>query len=347
MPGLRFSQLVDQFVRTLEQQGATVLVEDDMQQRPARIRVVTSKRKTDCLLYLWTVTPGGGQGGERPEGERRIQITSVSTNGFPLMPGVRTLIGGFNEETGAWAFWDARFHGRFSPRSPSLQVRIETLEKAFHNGIETQIRPVKKDDTQEVVAAVSSESLLWFVEHGEALHNVGDDAAEVADLIDGTPEDEKAFVEEASTQVEAVRRVELIETLRRFRDSRFRPKVLLAYRYQCAVCGTALKLVEAAHIVPVSDSRSSDDVTNGMALCRLHHGAYDNGLLGIQSNYRIVLNPAAIKRLEEANLIEGIETFKQNLPSTIRLPSSLEVQPAPANLRLGLEVRQFPSSLIT
>lgn len=344
---MRFSRLVEQFVQTLEQQGATVLISGDAARRPAKLRVITSEKQIDCLLFLWTITPGGGKGGERPEGERRIQITNANTDGgFPLLPGTRSIIGGYHEETGAWAFWDARFHGKFSPRSPSLQVRVETLENAFHRGIETQIRPVKKDDTQEVVAAASPDSLLWFVEHGEALHNVGDDAPEVAALVDGTPEEEQAFVEEANNQEETVRRVELVETLRRYRDARFRPKVLQAYSYRCAVCGTALKLVEAAHIVPVSDARSNDDVTNGMALCRLHHGAYDNGLLGVQSNLSVVLNPEAIKRLDESQLKHGLEVFHQALPKTIRIPGSLEVRPLPANLKLGLEVRQFPSNLI-
>lgn len=343
---MRFSQLAEQFVQTLEKQGATVLVQGDMNARPARFRVITSDRKVDCLLYLWTITPGGGPGGERPAHERRIQITNPNTDGgFPLLPGTRTLIGGFNEETGAWAFWDARFHSRFSPRSPSLQVHLQTLERAAHRGIDTQSRPVR-DGNQEVVAAISEDSLLWFVEHGETLHNVGDDAPEVADLVNATPEEEDEFVESSSTGVEVARRVELVATLRRYRDARFRPVVLQAYRYRCAVCGTALKLVEAAHIVPVSDPRSNDDVTNGIALCRLHHGAYDNGLMGIQSNYSIVLNPEAIRRLDDANLKDGLDVFQQVLPGSIRLPASLEVQPRPDNLRIGLAVRLFPNALI-
>ena len=343
---MRFPQLAKMFIQTLEQQGATVLIEGQLNARPAKFRVITSDTKTDCLLFLWTITPGGGPGGERPANERRIQITNANTaGGFPLLPGNRTLIGGYSEETGAWSFWDARFHSKFSPRSPSLQVRVETLENGFHQGLDTQTRPVKGGG-QEVVAAVSPASLLWFVEHGEALHNVGDDAPEVSDLIDATPEEERDFVDSSSTQVEASRRVELVETLRRFRDARFRPKVLQAYRYRCAVCGTALKLVEAAHIVPVADARSSDDVTNGMALCRLHHGAYDNGLLGIQSSYKIVLNPVAIQRLREAKLKDGLTVFRENLPEAINPPSALEVRPHPENLKIGLTLRQFPADLI-
>jgi len=342
---MRFSQLANLFILTLEQQGATVLVQGGVKDRPARFRVITSNGKTDCLVFLWTITPGGGKGGERPAHERRIQVTNPGTDGFPLLPGTRTLIGGFSEETGVWAFWDARMHSQFSPRSPSLQVHLDTLEKGHHSGLATQVRPVKSGG-QEVVAAISPDSLLWFIEHGEALHNVGEDASEVSDFVDAKPEDERSFIDSSTTQAEAVRRVELIETLRRHRDARFRPTVLQAYRFRCAVCGTALKLVDAAHIVPVSDARSNDDVTNGIALCRLHHGAYDNGLLGIQSKYSIVLNHEAIKRLDEVNLSSGIRVFSEALPPVITLPSSIEVRPKPENLHIGLEVRQFPPNLI-
>ena len=134
--------------------------------------------------------------------------------------------------------------------------------------------------------------------------------------------------------------------MRAFRDARFRPLVLQAYRNRCAVCGTALKLVDAAHIVPVSDPRGDDVVNNGLALCRLHHGAYDTGLLGVQSNYQIVLNTAVADRLRQVQLDGGLNVFRAALPQRIRLPNVSEVRPDPRKLRIGLEVRQFPAILV-
>jgi len=345
MPGIRFDQLVDRFAQTLERLGAGVLILDAMAQRPARIRVTTSDGATECLLFLWTITPGGGRGGERPAHERRIQITGVAPVGFPLLPGSRTIIGGFSEETGVWGFWDPRRHSRFSPRSPSLQVHSETLENAGSQGLATQMRPVQGGG-REVVAAVAPDSLLWYVQQGEPLHNVDDDANQVAQMIDASPEEQRAFIDESQTSDQAARRVELIETLRRHRDARFRPAVLQAYRFRCAVCDTALKLVDAAHIIPVSHPLGTDEVTNGVALCRLHHGAYDNGLLGIQSTYRIILNPDAINRLERADLNAGLAVFRKALPAQITPPRVPEVRPDPNHLRIGLEVRQFPQTLV-
>jgi putative restriction endonuclease len=348
VPGALFKHHVDRLIRTLERQGATILVHGGVERRPAHITIRTADGNTDCMLYLWSVTHGGNN---RPAHERRIQITGVGESNFPLQPGTRTIIGGFNEESGAWAFWDARHHSRFSTNSPSFQINIATLEDAGVQGLAAQLRPVHGPDGREVVgyevaAAIAPDSLFWYLQHGESLHNVDEEAEEVSDLVDANPEEERRFIDESETPDQANRRIELIETLRRHREASFRPAVLQAYQYRCAICGTALKLVDAAHIVPVLHPQSTDDVTNGIALCRLHHAAYDNGLLGIQSNYALTLNPIAVDRINRAHLNNGLEVFRDNLPERIELPSVNEVRPSPQNLRLGLEARQFPSDMI-
>jgi len=130
-----------------------------MQRRPASIQVVSGDTSIDCLLFLWTITPGGGPGGERPSNERRIQITGMpGSEGFPLQPGVRTIVGGFHEETGTWAFWDSRRHSRFSQRSPSLQISAEALAQAEHDGIATHERPATSG--REVVVAVRPDAAV-------------------------------------------------------------------------------------------------------------------------------------------------------------------------------------------
>lgn len=129
-------------------------------------------------------------------------------------------------------------------------------------------------------------------------------------------------------------------------DPNLRPAVLHAYRYKCAVCNCDLKLVDAAHIVPVTHPSSRDDVTNGLALCRLHHGAFDNALLGVQSSYKIVINPNMVSRLHAIDLDTGLEVFQSRLPGTIRVPASIEARPNPEYLRIGLEARRWPELLI-
>lgn len=75
-------------------------------------------------------------------------------------------------------------------------------------------------------------------------------------------------------------------TRARKRDSSFRHAVLHAYEYKCAVCEFDLRLedeplgLEAAHIKWHSYG-GPDKVPNGLALCRIHHKALDQGALGL------------------------------------------------------------------
>ena len=342
MPGIRFTRLVDDFVDNIERQGATVFRTDESDRRPARLRVITSSSSTDCLVFLWTITPGGGGPGVRPANERRIQMTNIS--GMPLQPGVRTLLGGWSEEHGAYAFWDARRHTQFSRRSPSLQVDATTLENASAIGIASQLRPTQHGE--EVVISCAPSSLLWYVENGQPLHNSESDAVAVSDLATASVDEEREFIDSSTDEITSARRYDLVETMRAYRDAQFRPAVLQAFAYKCAVCSCDLKLVDAAHIVPVSDPRSTDNVTNGIALCRLHHGAYDNALLGVQSDYKIVVNPDMSSRLHAIRLDTALESFTDALPESIRVPATREARPSPANLRLGLQIRHWPETLI-
>jgi putative restriction endonuclease len=226
-----------------------------------------------------------------------------------------------------------------------LQVGLNTLETAESVGLATQLRPTVEGE--EVVVAVAPGSLLWYIENGLQLHNSEADATGVVDLIEATPEVEREFLDSAETEIQSARRYDLVETMRAYRDAKFRPAVLQAYSYRCAVCRCDLKLVDAAHIVPISHPSSTNEVTNGLALCRLHHGAFDNALLGIQSSFRVVVNPSAVRRLHEIGLDTAIDQFRQQLPKSIHVPASIEARPAPEYLRLGMALRGFPGDLIS
>lgn len=76
------------------------------------------------------------------------------------------------------------------------------------------------------------------------------------------------------------------------RDARFRRQVMSAYEYRCAVTGLeigtlpegrATRLLDAAHIRPVSD-RGPDSVTNGIALTPTVHRLFDEGLITARWN---------------------------------------------------------------
>lgn len=76
------------------------------------------------------------------------------------------------------------------------------------------------------------------------------------------------------------------------RDPRFREIVLRAYHSRCAICGYDLRLdgslvgLEAAHI-RWKQYGGPCEVNNGLALCSLHHSAFDMGAIGIDGHMTI------------------------------------------------------------
>jgi len=84
------------------------------------------------------------------------------------------------------------------------------------------------------------------------------------------------------------------------RDWKFKTKVMDLYDYTC--CFSKLKveptfaLIEAAHIKPHA-TFGNNTITNGIPLCVYLHRAFDNGLISISDDYKI--------------LVKGKETFKE------------------------------------
>jgi putative restriction endonuclease len=77
------------------------------------------------------------------------------------------------------------------------------------------------------------------------------------------------------------------------RDQGFRRIVVTTYDHRCALCGVRIvtpeghTVVDAAHIVPWSKSRN-DDIRNGMALCKLCHWAFDEGMMGVSDDFNVI-----------------------------------------------------------
>lgn len=92
------------------------------------------------------------------------------------------------------------------------------------------------------------------------------------------------------------KRMKLITTESNIRNRGFRFAVIEAYDYKCAFCGMKISSpdlkgweVEAAHIVP-HRVKGRDDMWNGLALCRLHHWAFDVGWFTILDDYSVKLS---------------------------------------------------------
>ncbi|MBI2994399.1 MAG: HNH endonuclease [Gammaproteobacteria bacterium] len=79
-------------------------------------------------------------------------------------------------------------------------------------------------------------------------------------------------------EADAARRSYVTAAVRvRLHQRAFRERVLEAYRRQCAFCRLRHEeLLDAAHIVPDTEPRGEPVVRNGLALCTLHHAAFQS-----------------------------------------------------------------------
>src|SRR5439155_19064943 len=74
----------------------------------------------------------------------------------------------------------------------------------------------------------------------------------------------------------------------RIHQARFRGRVVPAYREQCAICRLKeVRLLDAAHIVGDVEDEGEPLVSNGLALCSIHHRAFDHDLVGISPDYEV------------------------------------------------------------
>lgn len=95
----------------------------------------------------------------------------------------------------------------------------------------------------------------------------------------------------------------------RMHQARFRQAVLRAYRNCCSVCQLKRgELVEAAHII--GDSEGGEPViSNGLALCKLHHAAFDRHILGITPDLRIAIRADVLHEIDGPMLVHGLQGF--------------------------------------
>ena len=167
------------------------------------------------------------------------------------------------------------------------------------------------------------------------------------------PESEKYFLPTKSFEIQKVvkklheakrpidynpfyKKKKIIEVERKttLRARGFRHAVIEAYDYRCAVCGLKIYSpntlsweVEAAHIVP-HGVNGKDDIWNGLALCHLHHWAFDVGWFTLLDNYIVQISSLVDFLPMGFGKVGNYEIFKPMCNDTkISLPKREEIYP--------------------
>lgn len=331
MAGLSKAELFEIVVDAVGDSGWNVLYIAPSSTHPFRLQIYRGDEAYHLRIYIWTLTHGGGSA--RPADEYRIQITGVDK--IQIFPGERTLLLGWWESEGVFAGFDARKHAGPLGRSPSIQIRRPCLEQAQTAGFS----PCDKGN-QEIAIAFRPDFFAEYVRQLESLHDFGQ-SPEALDVLSELPQ--HPVINDASiANLDMNRRRTVVSVSRRLRNNDFRKRVLSAYVQRCAVCGVQLKLIDAAHIVPVNHDQSTDETRNGLALCALHHRAYDQALLTVSESYAVVFNDAQAEELDRLGFGGGIRSFRENLRSEILVPKAVSERPHVEYIRLANRIRGWP-----
>lgn len=104
----------------------------------------------------------------------------------------------------------------------------------------------------------------------------------------------------------------------------FRQRVLVAYANQCSICRLRhAPLLDAAHVL--ADAEGGEPVvTNGIAMCKIHHAAYDVDIFGISPDYKVGVRPDVLEEIDGPTLRYTLQAIDG---SPIQLPAKHSARP--------------------
>lgn len=158
---------------------------------------------------------------------------------------------------------------------------------------------------------------------------VGDDLSALAfkvavDDAKGVDDAERGLPTEAQG-IEARRRYVTAVVRRRLHQEAFRSRVLRAYQQRCALCNLRhAELLDAAHIVGDAEEGGEPVVPNGIALCKIHHAAFDRFFIGIDPDLRVAVREDLLREVDGPMLRHGLQELHG---ARMRRPRSNADQP--------------------
>ncbi len=121
----------------------------------------------------------------------------------------------------------------------------------------------------------------------------------------------------------------------RLHQRSFRERVLEAYREQCAMCRLRhSELLDAAHIIPDGEPGGDPVVSNGVALCKLHHAAFDGFFVGIRPDLVIEIRRDLLNEEDGPMLTHALQGLHG---SKIWVPRSPDLRPSGVRLEARYE----------
>jgi len=154
-------------------------------------------------------------------------------------------------------------------------------------------------------------------------------------LIEAYTRDESSEFVAGESADDSRRRYITTVVLQRLHQRGFRERVLQAYNRQCSLCHLRhIELLDAAHIIPDGEPGGDPVIENGLALCKLHHAAFDSFFLAVRPDYTVEIHRSILEEHDGPMLLHGLQGLHG---ARILLPHSTSRWPSQERLKLRYE----------
>lgn len=278
-----------------------------------------------AIICLWNL-----RGRTNEAGVSELCADTDGSLPFKLSSG-KTLLLGYDSHTQNFVGWDAAHNLRTSASAnPILKVPGEIFSNVYPDGL--AFCSCGKD---EVVVVFQPDALINYICNLDHFHGAVSESEQNALVYMS-----RASKRLGESEIELLppdRQISVKAIADCWASTNFRRCVLAAYGGRCAMCSgyrDAYLPTEPIHIVPTGQQGSSNKTSNGLCLCELHHQAFDQGLIAVLPNYRVVINQEKV-----IGIAGGYKAFVKTLASIIRLPAEPGSQPQAAVLEAALSTR--------
>lgn len=178
--------------------------------------------------------------------------------------------------------------------------------------------------------------LIWFVGVASGLYEpiypvwiVGDDPANLEFAL--ALDEGQRFVSPGELVDDDARRYVERITKARLHQRVFRTQVLLAYNGRCTICRIRhSELLDAAHIIEDGMLHGQPVVPIGLSMCKIHHAAFDNKILGIRPDLTIHVRQDILEEVDGWMLKGGIQGVHDSRLAVV--PTVRAARPDPVRL---------------
>lgn len=314
---------------------------------PLHITFTQENQSLPLIMYARRLTPQASATSthNRPVGEMHMQMIFDNSrrgagirNYLEFAPTILTVLLGFYviESEYVIAAYDPNRHREYA-YSKSLQVKAQTLQDASQLGMVFQPRT-----NGEIIVAFHVNEFDQYLEHADEWHSLS--PASIEDMRQEAPLTiQSAFEQVESTQpppllVAEERKQRTQEITRYIRNYKFTEGIKRIYE-RCAICGFQYdEVLDAAHIVPVVEG-GTDTYDNGLGLCPNCHRMFDRGLVLVNEEGNIYLNPHLAEHYEDIGRADSLEHLRNILRERLWLPADEQYHPSAANLKRTFTAR--------